>query len=197
MDGRHSYAQRSGVERQYDVHRGCCGRPRRILQSSVIGSRRQYGAESRIPGQPAIHPRRADGRRCYVRRGIECLGHPWISCNGADSLMPQRAPRFCAAGHAAFTERRCPVCVAAYEARRGTAADRGYGGRWRGARQSFLAAHPLCRCGAQATVVDHIRAHRGDQRLFWDRSNWQPMCATCHGVKTRTIDAPLIVYGVA
>ncbi|WP_323784771.1 HNH endonuclease signature motif containing protein [Thalassovita sp.] len=35
-------------------------------------------------------------------------------------------------------------------------------------------------CGASATVVDHIKAHRGDERLFWDRTNWQPLCAPCH-----------------
>ncbi|MCG8990866.1 HNH endonuclease [Laribacter hongkongensis] len=37
-----------------------------------------------------------------------------------------------------------------------------------------------------ATVVDHITPHRGDQRLFWDSSNWQPLCASCHsGAKQR------------
>ena len=25
----------------------------------------------------------------------------------------------------------------------------------------------------KATVVDHIRPHRGDKELFWDKSNWQ------------------------
>jgi predicted ATPase len=24
----------------------------------------------------------------------------------------------------------------------------------------------------QATVVDHVMPHRGDQRLFWDEANW-------------------------
>lgn len=67
-----------------------------------------------------------------------------------------------------------------------TTAARGYGSRWRRARAAFLAVHPLCvMCAAQgrtsaATVVDHIRPHRGDQVLFWDRENWQPLCATCH-----------------
>ncbi|KEH08789.1 hypothetical protein GY15_32030, partial [Delftia sp. 670] len=50
----------------------------------------------------------------------------------------------------------------------------------------FLREHPLClMCQAQgrveaATVVDHITPHRGDQSLFWRRSNWQPLCATHH-----------------
>ena len=29
-------------------------------------------------------------------------------------------------------------------------------------------------------VGDHIRPHRGDRDLFFDRSNVQCMCATCH-----------------
>lgn len=36
----------------------------------------------------------------------------------------------------------------------------------------------------QATVVDHIVPHRGDQKLFWDESNWQPLCKPCHDKKT-------------
>ena len=39
-----------------------------------------------------------------------------------------------------------------------------------------------------ATVVDHIVPHRGDQKLFWDRSNWQPLCEHHHNVKTMTED---------
>lgn len=63
---------------------------------------------------------------------------------------------------------------------------RGYGYKWQQARLAFLAKHPLCayceRDGrvTEATVVDHIKPHRGDMRLFWDRSNWSPLCATCH-----------------
>ncbi|CQR75082.1 hypothetical protein SpAn4DRAFT_4446 [Sporomusa ovata] len=36
--------------------------------------------------------------------------------------------------------------------------------------------------------MDHIKAHRGDQVLFWDQSNWQPLCKKCHDKKTRTAD---------
>lgn len=69
---------------------------------------------------------------------------------------------------------------------RGTAAERGYGSKWRSARAKFLGEHPLCvRCLAAkrttaATVVDHITPHRGDLDLFWDRKNWQPLCKPCH-----------------
>lgn len=31
-----------------------------------------------------------------------------------------------------------------------------------------------------ATVVDHITPHKGDTALFWDQSNWQSLCASCH-----------------
>lgn len=31
-----------------------------------------------------------------------------------------------------------------------------------------------------ATVVDHVIPHRGDRKLFWDSSNWQPLCVECH-----------------
>lgn len=37
-----------------------------------------------------------------------------------------------------------------------------------------------------ATVVDHIVPHKGDQALFWDTDNWQPLCEPCHNsVKQR------------
>ena len=31
-----------------------------------------------------------------------------------------------------------------------------------------------------ATVVDHIIAHKGDLKLFWDSANWQPLCKPHH-----------------
>ncbi|WP_400245601.1 HNH endonuclease [Niallia sp. JL1B1071] len=40
----------------------------------------------------------------------------------------------------------------------------------------------------KATVVDHIVPHRGDQDLFWDETNWQPLCKSCHDRKTMTED---------
>lgn len=63
-----------------------------------------------------------------------------------------------------------------------TAAQRGYGYKWQQARAQYLREHPLCvMCRADdrvtaATVVDHIVPHRGDQSLFWRRSNWQSLC---------------------
>ncbi|MDL2205789.1 HNH endonuclease [Eubacteriales bacterium OttesenSCG-928-N13] len=73
---------------------------------------------------------------------------------------------------------------------RESAAQRGYDGKWRAARARFLRQHPLCiSCRSvgrltPATVVDHIIPHRGDEKLFWDQSNWQPLCKSCHDRKT-------------
>lgn len=58
--------------------------------------------------------------------------------------------------------------------------------RWRKARSRHLSEHPLCEfCARQgydtpATVVDHIKEHKGDYNLFWDAGNWQSLCARCH-----------------
>ena len=71
-----------------------------------------------------------------------------------------------------------------------SAAGRGYGSAWQKARKQYLEAHPLCvECMKEgryvkATDVDHIVPHRGDQKLFWDRSNWQALCHRCHSRKT-------------
>lgn len=76
--------------------------------------------------------------------------------------------------------------------RQKSSAERGYGHRWRQARRAFLTANPLCvMCAKEgrttpATVVDHIIPHRGDPVLFWDRDNWQALCARHHsGTKQR------------
>ena len=69
---------------------------------------------------------------------------------------------------------------------RPSAAKRGYGRHWRKARRAYLGRHPLCvRCKAAgrtvtASEVDHIVPHRGEGKLFWDPTNWQPLCKSCH-----------------
>ena len=89
---------------------------------------------------------------------------------------------------------------------------RGYSYKWQQARAGYLARHPFCaycrrdagidaddlagvvtECTAKgiapptyATVVDHKTPHNGNQELFWDRSNWQPLCKPHHdGEKQR------------
>lgn len=76
-----------------------------------------------------------------------------------------------------------------------SAAKRGYGSKWKKASKAYLQSHPLCvmcmeegRC-TKATVVDHIQPHRGDQKLFWDRSNWRSLCKPCHDKKTGREDS--------
>jgi 5-methylcytosine-specific restriction protein A len=60
---------------------------------------------------------------------------------------------------------------------------------WRKARLAFLMTYPLCvDCGRAANIVDHRDPHRGDPIVFWDRSRWQSMCASCHGRKTASFD---------
>ncbi|WP_420331895.1 hypothetical protein [Oceanicaulis alexandrii] len=29
-------------------------------------------------------------------------------------------------------------------------------------------------------MVNHKIPHKGDKALFWDRDNWEPVCAPCH-----------------
>lgn len=105
--------------------------------------------------------------------------------------MPFAAPRHCPRGHAPFTGRRCPVCAkaakAAADQRRPSAAARGYDAEWRRESAEFLARPEnrfcACGCGRVANMVDHIRAHKGNRALFWDRSNWQPMALGCNSRK--------------
>lgn len=57
--------------------------------------------------------------------------------------------------------------------------------RWRNARSIFLRNNPLCvMCGQPATVVDHSIPHRGNEEIFWDQSQLQSLCSSCHGIKT-------------
>ncbi len=73
---------------------------------------------------------------------------------------------------------------------RPSAFKRGYDNKWRKASKIFLMVNPFCiKCHGEgsitkATVVDHIKPHRGVQELFWDEYNWQPLCKKCHDTKT-------------
>lgn len=70
------------------------------------------------------------------------------------------------------------------DVQRGSAASRGYTSKWATESKAYLATHPVCvSCGKPSQCVDHKVAHKGDQRLFWQRSNWQPMCIACNSRK--------------
>jgi 5-methylcytosine-specific restriction endonuclease McrA len=58
--------------------------------------------------------------------------------------------------------------------------------RWPLLRDQVLSEEPLCRasCGRAPAVVDHIRPHRGNEQLAFDRANLQAMCKPCHDAKT-------------
>lgn len=99
-----------------------------------------------------------------------------------------RPPRLCSCGNIVAHGVRCECQRlqdrqrnARHDRRRPPARERGYDHEWRKARLAYLAEHPHCRmCNAPATTVDHIIRHRGDRALFWNRANWQPLCAPCH-----------------
>ncbi|MEG0429008.1 MAG: HNH endonuclease signature motif containing protein [Hydrogenoanaerobacterium sp.] len=73
---------------------------------------------------------------------------------------------------------------------RESASKRGYGYKWAKSRACYLAEHPWCaECAKHnrqtpATEVDHKQPHCGDMKLFWDITNWQPICHSCHSAKT-------------
>lgn len=87
---------------------------------------------------------------------------------------------------AASTDRVKAVNTNSWRGDKTTSAQRGYGYAWQKARARHLSSSPLCvyclREGRvlPASVVDHIKPHRGDKTLFWDESNWQSLCATHH-----------------
>lgn len=58
--------------------------------------------------------------------------------------------------------------------------------RWQKVRRIHLAGEPLCRICADdgyitpATVVDHIKPHKGDEALFFDPANLSSLCKLHH-----------------
>jgi 5-methylcytosine-specific restriction enzyme A len=89
------------------------------------------------------------------------------------------------------TRQRRQESKARFDAKRPSASARGYDGRWTKASKAYLAEHPRCRhpgCNAYATVVDHVIPHKGDMRLFWDKSNWQGLCRHHHSSSKQRIE---------
>ena len=109
--------------------------------------------------------------------------------------MPRKCKRPCShTGCPNLTEERYCSEHKPLHPDRSSAAKRGYGSKWQRVSKAYLRKHPLCvKCQAQgryvqATVVDHIVPHRGDKNLFWNESNWQALCKSCHDRKTWTED---------
>lgn len=83
-----------------------------------------------------------------------------------------------------------------YDARRGSASQRGYDGRWQKAIATWKARSENCLCiGCKAVgyiaateIVDHVEPHRGDQLKFWDKGNWQPCCRWHHDVVKQILE---------
>jgi 5-methylcytosine-specific restriction protein A len=92
---------------------------------------------------------------------------------------------------------------------------RGYGRTWAKARLGYLQAHPTCAMCEQvgrlslAAVVDHRRPHRlgaalesgneraiaAARRLFWDSTNWQALCKSCHDGAKQSQDVTGVMRG--
>lgn len=82
-----------------------------------------------------------------------------------------------------------------YDQERGTATSRGYNFRWSKYSKQYRVEHPLCvMCKAKgiltlAECVDHIEPVNGaDDPKFWDESNHQSLCHSCHSEKTAKED---------
>lgn len=96
--------------------------------------------------------------------------------------------------HVLTMERYCDKHKRNYDKSRESASKRGYGRRWQTSSKAYLANNPFCiRClekgiHKHATIVDHIKPHKGNKALFWDKNNWQPLCKQCHDRKTVTED---------
>lgn len=71
-----------------------------------------------------------------------------------------------------------------------------YDSRWKRESKAFIKANPFCQCDEckrlnrlmQSEVTDHHIPHKGDIKLFWDRSNWRALNKRCHDRKTARED---------
>ena len=81
-----------------------------------------------------------------------------------------------------YCEEHAKIMEQHYEKfQRGYSPGKRYGRAWKRIRDRYVHKHPLCeQClkegrYTKATVVDHIRPHRGDPELFWNPDNWQAL----------------------
>lgn len=117
-----------------------------------------------------------------IRRGFLCMPYKPLHKCAAPGCTLLVSTTYCPA--------HTPENKRPDDKERGTASQRGYNTRWRKYRIAYLAKHPLCAACEQAelltpsTVVDHIKPHKGDSILFWEKSNHQALCKSCHDQKT-------------
>ena len=101
--------------------------------------------------------------------------------------MPDAPPRACKCG-GTIREGKCDKCGPGGKSHTKRLYD---SRRWLNASRRYRANHPLCEECLRKTkvtpaqVVDHIVPHKDDYDLFWDEDNWQSLCRSCHGEKTR------------
>lgn len=61
-----------------------------------------------------------------------------------------------------------------------------YNYKWQIYRKQYLKEHEWCVCCARkgiltkSDIVDHIKPHKGNYELFWDKANHQALCKHCH-----------------
>lgn len=100
---------------------------------------------------------------------------------------------------------RCPRHAKTWRddaALRGSSTERGIDNAWRKLRAQHVAREPLCvmclREGKQTPteIVDHIRPHRGDERLRLDPRNLQSLCRSHHAQKTAAEGAGYVARSV-
>lgn len=90
--------------------------------------------------------------------------------------------------HAAKREAEIQARRAAADARRPSAAERGYGDpAWRRTRRLFIEAHPTCSepgCGRPTVDVHHVRSVREAPELRLSWSNLRGYCHSHHSAVT-------------
>ena len=109
--------------------------------------------------------------------------------------MPYGPARICDCGARVPAGKKCACQVSRerkrkieYDKKRPSAAKRGYNYKWYSEKKRFLKDFPFCkRCEDEgkltmATIVHHKIPHRGDEFLFWDKSNWEATCEHHHNV---------------
>lgn len=103
--------------------------------------------------------------------------------------MPSMPPTFRPAGNLSRREAN-----RTYDARRGSARERGYTSAWDKASAGHLKRHPLCLyCDLAgdvepSTLTDHLYPHQGRQDVFWNRTYWVASCKPCHDAFKQRIE---------